>query len=239
MINNQVIKSFSLLILTSLMLAVTSCKKDDAETDELITDAEAAEMVEATVSERSAGASMTFEESAQSYETAASICGSAYDTSFQVSYQFGQWTYNKQTTLAWNIVCVNFVPQSANFSMDGNSSFTTPRWNGVMATDGSYTLSGLQPGAPNYTLAGSYHAEGQMSGNLRNRDPQLNSIIDLNLTNIGIDKDSYDITGGSGAVSITVTNGSGQSRTVNGSIVFHGNGTATVTVNGYAYTFDL
>ena len=45
--------------------------------------------------------------------------------------------------------------------------------------------------------------------------------------------------GGTGMVSIQATAGNGQTRTLTGTLVFNGDGTATVTVNGHTHTFPL
>lgn len=86
---------------------------------------------------------------------------------------------------------------------------------------------------------GSYSLEGDVTGSLRRVDPSLHCTTLISLTDLSIDKNSQSVTGGTGTVQMTVVSASGASKTLSGSLVFNGNQSATVTVNGYSYTFQL
>lgn len=225
------------LLTTTLLLA---CRKDAEEVVEMLSNSEAAEIVENAVTARSAGATMPAEEMAKMLEGDLGDCGIPGDTSFQRSSTAGPVTYNYLFDLNWLINCNNLgVPQDAQVGIAGNGTFNTQRWSGNNTAAGTLTFAGLNPQATAYTVNGSYTLDGGLSGNLRKIDPTLDVEITVNLTDLTIRKSDRFITGGTGTVVITATNGRGRSETVNGTLVFNGDGTATVTVNGFSYTFPL
>ncbi len=225
------------LLTTTLLLA---CRKNAEEAVEMLSNTEAAEIVESAVASRSAGAAMPTEEMAKMLENDLGDCGIPGDTSFQRSSTAGPVTYNYLFNLDWLINCNNLgVPQDAQVGVAGNGTFNTQRWSGNNAAAGTLHFAGLNPQATAYTVNGSYALDGGLTGNLRNIDPTLDVEITVNLTDLTIRKSDRFITGGTGTVVIVATNGRGRTETVNGTLVFNGDGTATVSVNGFGYTFPL
>jgi len=219
-------------------LALVSCNKDPEEVQALISDSEAAEIVETAVAERSAGATMPTEDMA---ELLASLsCGEPGDTTFQHSGTPGPGTYTGTFEIGWLVTCSNLgVPQSATFTLDGNTSFSVTRWAGSGSGSGGLTATGLNPAATAYIFDGTYTTSRTLTGTLRVADPTISTTTVLTLSALTIRKSDKVITGGTGTVQITATTAKGASRTVNGTLVFNGDGTATVTVNGYSHTFQL
>lgn len=236
--NNFRLNATLLVALAAAVLSLVSCKKDPEEIQALISDAEAAEIVETAVAERSAGVTVSTEDMA---EMLASLgCGEPGDTTLQHSGSAGPASYTGTFDLGWLITCSNLgVPQSAAFSLDGTTSFTATRWSGSGSGSGDLTATGLNPAATDYIFDGEYSSSRNLTGNLRVVDPVISTTTELVLTDLTIRKSDKVITGGTATVVITATNARGGSRTVNGTLVFNGNGTATVTVNGYSHTFDI
>jgi hypothetical protein len=56
---------------------------------------------------------------------------------------------------------------------------------------------------------------------------------------VEISKSTYEIIAGEGTVTVTGENSGGNSFSFTGSIVFNGDGTATLTLNGTEYTINL
>lgn len=231
------------LFLAAALLAATvllACRKNADDALEILSAAEAAEIAENAVASRSAGAVMPAEDMAELLENALGDCGIPGDTSFQRSSTAGPVTYNYLFNLGWLINCNNLgVPQDAQLSVTGNGAFNTQRWSGSDATTGNLTFAGLNPPATTYTVNGSYKLDGALTGKLRNIDPTLDVEITVNLTNLTIRKSDRLITGGTGTVVIVATNARGRTETLDGTLVFNGDGTATVTVNGHSHTFTL
>ncbi len=86
-------------------------------------------------------------------------------------------------------------------------------------------------------VSDSYTLIGQATGNLRQTDPTLNCVTTRTLTNLMVNKSTYVITGGTATAQVTVTNGSGSTKTVSGNLTFNGDGTVTVVINGRSHTF--
>lgn len=225
------------LLTTTLLLA---CRKNAEEVVEMLSNTEAAEIMESAVASRSAGATMPAEEMAKMLEADLGDCGTPGDTSFQRSSTAGPVNYNYLFNLDWLINCNNAgIPQGAQVGVAGNGTFNTQRWSGNDVTTGALVFTGLNPQATAYTVNGSYTLDGGLTGNLRNIDPSLNVEITVNLTDLTIRKSDRFITGATGTVVLVATNARGRTETVNGALVFNGDGTATVTVNGFSYTFPL
>lgn len=225
------------LLTTTILLA---CRKNAEEVVDMLSNAEAAEIVENAVASRSAGAAMPAEEMAKMLESDLGDCGIPGDTSFQRSSTAGPVAYNYLFNLNWLINCNNVgIPQDAQVGVAGNGTFNTQRWSGNDVTTGSLHFAGLNPQATAYTVNGSYALDGGLTGNLRNLDPTLDVEITVDLTDLTIRKSDRFITGGTGTVVIVATNARGRTETVNGTLVFNGDGTATVMINGFSYSFPL
>lgn len=221
-------------------LFFSSCRKNAEEIAALLEDSEAAEILESNVAERSAGATMPTIDMSQIIESYLQNCGIPGDTTLQRSRTTGAVTYNYTFNLGWVLHCSSLnVPQSADITIGGNGSFNTQRWAGADAASGTLTLTGLNPQATAYLFNGAYTLEGDLTGSLRKSNPTLHCTTTLNLTDLSIRKSDNQISGGTGTAVITATNGKGQSETLNGTLVFNGDGTVTVTVNGHVHTFPI
>ncbi|MEZ4918906.1 MAG: hypothetical protein R2792_07325 [Saprospiraceae bacterium] len=236
------LKSSSLVIATAciFMASLSSCRKNADEVKEIITESEAAEIVEAAVSERTAGAALSTEEMARMAGSTLDQCNQPGDTSFAFSNDYAGASYAYQLGLDWLLSCSDLdVPQQLQFDMTGSGTFASVKWDGTQSSTGTLLLTGLDFQSAAYTLNGDYDYVGEITGDLRLVDPSLDCTIEINLVDLQLDKDTYDITTGSGSIVLTVSNGRGQTQTLNGQLVFNGDGTATVTINNLSYTFDL
>jgi hypothetical protein len=87
-------------------------------------------------------------------------------------------------------------------------------------------------------INGSYTREGTQEskiGNMRS----FESLTNLALNELAISKTTQTVVSGNGTFLMTGTGSEGGTFSVEGSIVFNGDGTATVTVNGNTYTITL
>lgn len=234
-------KNQMLLALAAFVaILFVSCRKNAEEIMALLSESEAAEIVETAVAERSAGAAMPAVDMTKLVESWLENCGIPGDTTLQRAKTTGPVTYNYTFDLDWLVQCNNLnIPTSAAVNVAGNGSFSTQRWSGSDATTGELSLTGLNPQAPDYIVNGAYTLEGNITGSLRNGNPTLNCTTTLNLINLTIRKTDHHITGGSGTATVVATNGKGQSETLNATLVFNGDGTVTVSVNGHTHTFPI
>jgi len=235
---NQIFLSIALF--TASLVLFSACRKNPEEIAELITESEAAEIVETAVAERSAGFTMPVIDMAEILENYLANCGTPGDTLLQKSKTGSLASYTYTFGMEWLVNCNALgIPLNATTSIAGNGSFTTPRWTGSDATTGNLTFTGLDGQSAAYIVNGSYSLAGDITGALRNVSPTFNCKTQLTLNNMTIDKTSYAITGGTGTAVVTGTTGNGNTKTITGNLTFNGNGTVTVDVNGYVHTFQL
>ncbi len=226
-----------LFLAASALTAFSSCKKDPEEIAALLSDSEAAEIVETTLSDRNAGAEMPTVDLAKLIESSLGSCGVPGDTTFSKS-KAGAVSYNYTFDLGWIVNCNALnIPQNATATLKGNGTFGTARWDGSTQGSGTLTFTGLALSAPAYIASGSYSTTGNLAGDFRKIDPSITCVTDLTLTNLTISKTTFVITGGTGTLKITATSANGQTQTFNGTLVFNADGTVTVTVNGHTHTF--
>ncbi len=219
---------------------LVSCRKNAEEIVALLSESEAAEIVEMAVAERSAGAVMPAVDMTTLVDSWLENCGVPGDTTLQRVKTTGPITYNYMFGMDWLLQCNNLnVPTAATAGIAGNGSFSTQRWTGSDATTGELTITGLNPQAPDYIVNGAYTLEGDVTGSFRNVNPTLECTTTLNLGDLTIRKSDRLITGGTGTATIVATNGKGQTETLNGTLVFNADGTVTVTVNGHTHTFPI
>ncbi len=228
------------LTLCAALFSLIACRKNAEEIVALLSESEAAEIAEAAVAERTAGATMPTVDMAEILASVPQTCDVPGDTSFQKSNSAGAASYNYTFNLAWLLDCSDLnVPQSASVDISGLGTFSNNNWTGNEQSTGQLTFTGLAPSATDYVVNGSYTLAGDLTGNLRRVDPTLNVTTEIALSGLTLRKSDYQITGGTGTLLMTATNGQGTSQTVNGTLVFNGNGTVTVTVNGHAHTFPI
>lgn len=237
-IRNQTL--LTILLFTASLVLFSACRKDPEEIIALISESEAAEIIETSVAERSAGWTAPAVSMAEIVDLYAQSCGASGDTTIQKNKSTGVATYGYVFNMDWLVNCNNLnIPVDATTHIAGNGSFATAHWTGTDATNGNLTFTGLDLQSPEYIANGSYTLQGDITGNLRRTNPTFNCKTELTLTGLKINKSTYAITGGTGSATVTGTTGSGQSKTFTGTLTFNGDGTVTVVVNGYTYTFQL
>ncbi len=239
--SHSLIMTFNQKICSTFFLATlfifASCRKSGEEIIALLSETEAAEILETSVSAKMAGFTMPTVDMAQILENYLNSCNVPGDTSLQKSKTAVGATYNYTFNMDWLVTCSNLgVPQSAAVGIAGNGTFSSPHWSGSDVTVGELVFTGLSPQEPAYIVNGTYELEGDLTGNLRRVDPTLNCVTELNISNLTISKSSYQVTGGSGTAKITGSS-NGRQQTLNGVLTFHADGTVTVTVNGHTHDF--
>ncbi|HMX40923.1 MAG TPA: hypothetical protein PK971_08130 [Saprospiraceae bacterium] len=227
----------TLLLLLLTALTFTACKKDPEEVVALLSETEAAEIVETALSDRTAGMESPTADLAKLIESSLSQCGVPGDTSLSKN-KAGVVSYNYTYALGWVVNCNALnIPQNASTTLKGSGSFGTARWDGNTQGSGSLVFTGLAPSEPNYIANGSYTAAGTLNGDFRQKDPSISCTTELTLSNMSINKTTRSTNGGTGTVKIVATAANGSTQTLDGSLVFNSDGSITVTVNGHSHTF--
>jgi hypothetical protein len=222
------------------LTALTACRKDPEEIIALLTNSEAAEIIETAVASKTAGFAMPVIDASQIIDAYLNNCNVPGDTTLNKSKAAGAATYNYTFNMDWLVTCSNLnLPQSAQVDITANGAFSSLHWAGSDVTAGNLTYTGLDLQAPEYIINGSYDLEGDITGALRKATPSFNCLTTLQLVNLTISKTTYNITGGTGTATVVGNAANGETKTLTGELLFNSDGTLTVTVNGYTHTFPL
>lgn len=241
----KALKISSAMILLLIALASSGCKKTTGTTT---TADDAADAIQASFSTSSGGTAEDVSSAAKyamnsGYGKTDGInqlqCGVAFDTTITYTYS-GAGSGTASYTHSWDILlsCNGVSPSSLQWTGSYQGSFDAARLSGTNSGTRNFTLTGLQPSAAQYIVNGTTSRNGTNTSKVRNQYSYTADITST-LTNLTVDKSTYKITGGSCAVTAVLTVSSGSSQTFNGNIVFNGNGTATLTINGNTYTLTL
>ena len=166
-------------------------------------------------------------------------CNTTYvDDSYEYKYEGSLVISDFTGVSSFTLNCNNLgLPETIDFNATTDGGFETFRFLYKGQTTTNTEVSGLGILAQNFFLNGSYVRTGSLYFKLR--DITLNSNTIFNLTNVTVNKYDelfYPLTGGTGNVTLTATSGS-NTFTFESSIVFKGNGTATLIIDGE--TFEI
>ncbi|MFP9113000.1 hypothetical protein ACLI1A_03610 [Flavobacterium sp. RHBU_3] len=235
------------LLPMGLILAATmiSCS-DDENTSTGVTEADAADAIEASVSASSSGMAKmatdasTLAEDEDVYTYAPQLeCGQQYTVSYNPTYTGTNYSYDYSGTRNYLISCTGAgVPETFTYSASLEGTYETPRMLSDDNSTSSLTVTGLAPSSSTATINGTYVRNGYQESKVRLMR-HFNSVITIDLNNITLNKDTQTISGGTASVSITGNGSLGGSFSYNGTITFNGNGTATLVINGTTYTISV
>lgn len=165
------------------------------------------------------------------------ICGVPYDTTVSYS-QIGTIVANY--THSWIVLlnCNSGNPSSISWTGSYQGNFDDLRLSGSSSGTRNWTLTGIDNSSTIYTLNGSTTRTGSYASKVRNQY-SYDLTINTTLTNLTVSQTNYQITSGTGTVTATLNASNGANKTFNGTIVFNGNKTATLTINGNTYTITV
>jgi hypothetical protein len=124
------------------------------------------------------------------------------------------------------------------FTESGSSTFEGPRLAWTATHGGSFTVSNLLVSEANYIVNGSMTRNAAGTITSRRRSENYTSTIVHSWTDINVNKDSRSIVSGTGTVNYSGSI-AGNTITRTGTIVYNGNGTATLTLdNGNVFNIQ-
>ena len=229
--------------LTLLALTAISCNKDtDEDSTPAVTEEEAVELVEASLSEESAGASEITAEYARVYDEEIEQnvqCNVSQQTTYNLAHNGDLAQANYRFEWDYLIACNSLsIPESATFNASGNGTYSTNRIESDDACNFSANVTGLEPSVSAMTFNGSFERSGTQSLTTNRNTHSLTSTFNSQLNDLVVSKADYQIDSGTGNFTLTGTNNQHQ-FSFTGTIEFTGNQTATVTLNGSSYTISL
>lgn len=244
-----VLKSIKVVVIVSLLsvFGLTSCSKDDetASPAATITDEEAVEVIENSLAKDSGGMAKTVETTIETavqesmYTDQPTVeCGQLYTDSYSEDFSNGNYSYNYAITRDYILTCVNGSPESLTYDLDFSGVYDTPRMSSNDSTTLDWQVSNLGATETSSTFSGSYLREGTQVSKVFNMNT-FESTLTYTLSNLVVDKNTYQILSGSAQVSFLAESSNGNTYSFSGSLTFNGNNTATLILNGNTYTIHL
>lgn len=234
-----------LLAILCLINFTTACQIDkDDLIEQLMTNEEAAEVIESLMSAADGGFTKELEAATQiaveDYEIYMEDCDYGADSTFTCSNAGNVRSYDWETHYQWAIECNNAsIPTLFNFKSEKTGSYNGPRLDRAGEGLANLEISNLSPvpaGTP-LQLTGGLDFDGTEI--LSRHDETLNTAMDMSLSSLQIDKTSLEIISGTGTFSMTVTGMDGTSQGIDGSLRFLGGGSLEVTINGQVFVVSM
>ena len=221
-----------------------SCKKEQiAETNNLSND-EAAEIAAASLSSGNGGSSSQLEDAAKYSETIindtlSEKTSETYDTTFTVSKDTGRTTFNYsfhyQYGMQYNASTHRFE-YFMNYDTEGK--FESLHLYSEDNSNGELVLTGLEQNQDYYLINGNVTRTGNQTVKKQDKKSVSATVI-LTFNNIKIRKSDYLLTEGSGELTIKGKTSEGAEFSFTGTVVYKGDGTVNLVINGQEYSIEL
>ena len=229
-----------------LLLGAVACKKSGNSPSTHIsgnvsTD-EAADMVGTSLSINSNGIANISDDAtleANAVITAHTPCGTTRTDSISRQSASGSAvSFNYKLKYAFTVNCSNNQPDSLFSNLTYSGSFSGPRLSSSNSGSSDFTVNGLLPAAKDFIINGEFKRTGSFQSKVDTSNHGSNN-IDIVVKGLTIRKPQRTIAGGSATFSISGDVPRKGSFSFNGTLVFNGDGTATLTINGAVYTINL
>ncbi len=238
-------KLFFTFLIAGLLIACDDDEQSEPVND--LTPEESAEAVANNLAENSAGLTQQVKSGAAISRVAIEIpddgriqgCGTVIDTIFTLSQDFGETaTYDFDFSYDVEVVCEGLLPSSVDLSYSRTGSYNGARINTTGTGNGDWIMTGLSFSENNFIINGTVEISEDVISKIGNEN-SYNAQTTLLVSDLLIDKDSFEIQGGTASVTMTGTLNDGELINISGDIVFNGDGTATLSIQGRTFTIDL
>jgi hypothetical protein len=161
-------------------------------------------------------------------------CGSSIDSTYIFARNTDRLTANYTVGLQWLPSCgPGGLVRDIAFSRTTDGTYDTDRISSDDESASTLTVDNITGGS-NLNVSGSFSRTGTQELAARQRR-SINSNCEIALVNLKVDKGTKRIESGQATFLLTGNSSGGQSFHVEGSIIFHGAGSATVIINGNQY----
>ena len=217
-----------LLLLTTLIL-LAACRKDEAvlelSEDDLLT------AVEANLRTDDGGVILDIQE-------AVGIIGQAMypcDWTKETTYKKNHANFNLNQQIQWKVVCVEDVPEKIVFTQTGSLQLNRLFLQAASNTLSTLTITQLT-NADQYLVNGDVLREGQNILTRPTFTREFTHSFSLTYQHVAIRKSNHTIASGKAVFQIAGEVKDGKSFNEKGTLVFHGDQTASMEFKGKKYT---
>lgn len=236
-------EKLKLIFVLTFCLLLNSCDIKDLVPDlQSIDTEEAVEMIKSSLSERSAGLAEITAENVRSFvrEISQNIeCDQTTTDSYSKNTDDLRVEANYSFSWSFTVNCNAFsVPQNANFASTGSGTYATARIQSEDSSSINTEVTGLQPSASELIYNGVYSRNGTQQISTNQTNKTVNSVFEVDLTDLIVDKSDEQIKAGTGTFTLSGTS-DGAEFDYEGSITFNGEGSVFIVINGNEYTIEL
>jgi hypothetical protein len=251
--------TFKLSLVILLMLGAFSCKKDNsASTSGSVTTDQVADIAAGSLAENSEGLASVTDDiavNAQGLSSTSNVtvnstgslatssvhqaCGTTLTDSVTRSLTIDSVTIDYFFKYSHTLNCnTSSQPDNLVNVLTYHGDFNGPRLSSTNSGSAQVTIAGLTTTATNFVLNGEYKRDGSFQSKVGNK-ASGNSHVDIVGTNITLSKPGRKILSGSATIAVSGTGPKGVTFSYTGTIVFNGDDTAILTINGTGYTINL
>jgi len=242
-------QKIKLPLMAMLLLGAVACNKSNNSlpvqnhlTANVTTD-EAADIVAGSISVSSNGVANVANDAAISAASLVSThakCGTIRaDTISRQSAAGASTTYSYNLTYNYTVACnSDSQPDSLMSSLIYSGSFNGPNLSSSNSGSSIFTVSGLLSTATDFVINGEYKSTGEFKSKVDTTNAG-SSNVDIKISALTLKKPGRAIVSGSSTVSVTGTVPKKGAYSYTGTLVFNGDGTATLTINGTVYKIYL
>lgn len=232
-----------------LSVALLSCSKDDdPEPQTPLTNAEAAEIIAGSLSEDADGLTVAMVNmttvtndalEADNGGRVASACDYSKDSTFTKTRSTTLITSSYDYEYSYAISCTTLgVPKSMDSGLTYSGEYETARVSSANSGTATVSLTGLELTETDFVASGTYTRSGSFMSKVRDQNA-VESTLTLTFEDLTVNKSSYLIKGGTISVALTGSATDKGDFSYSASIVFNGDKSATITINGETYDVDL
>lgn len=241
-------KKNALILSLAIVTLLTACK--DEETTSSITNDQAAEMVSMSLAENSMGATAIVQTSVQTGSSTTRSAAPqkvqsvspdltfAKDTTFTLTSKPGAIiSYSFTATYGYNFTLNlqgQFTSASENYTYSGN--YDAPRVSSTHTGNGTLALTNMNTSVVTVNGTFARTANHTFKGT---EALTTNTVVNLNLADILVNKSTATIQSGSATLTITGSVPNKGDFSYTGTITFNGNSMATLVIQGQSYTVNI
>lgn len=219
-----------------MLSVLTSCNRAD-DIIEALSESDAVEIITTNIQANAGGLTSNLQDAAAQFAvalTSGELCDSLYMKSIDKDYQGARFQSDYTGMLSYEMTCNMLdVPQSASFAYQSTVMYNSPNVTSNDTRAFTGTASGLQPAATSISVNGEYISTGTQTIHARSQQ-NVSSSLTINVSSIQFNKQQTIVDSGNATFELTGNTPDGQFE-YDGSIVFHGSGMATITIEGTSY----